>query len=335
MKRMLTFDDVWLQPFYNNVDSRTEPTLTTKLTKNCTIGTPIIASSMESVIGPELADVLLSRKSMPIFHRFTSEDVIRDWVNRYGGNSFISWGVNNLNKLWKLLESCNQSPAGICFDVAHGHSEKMKEAVVETKYRYPKLDVIAGAVCTKIAVHDLISWGADAIRVGIGPGSACTTRGVTGFGLPQFSAIQDCATIGNRFKVPIIADGGIRSSADIVKALAAGASTVMIGKMFSATEESAAQKRGGPPSKESYGGMREAYYRGQASEAFQRDGRVPEGTDGWIPVSGSAKDLFDTLEAGIRSGLTYGGARSIEELQKHATFVEVTPSFQTEAGTRL
>jgi len=337
MKRMLTFDDVWLQPFFNNVDSRTEPNLGTLLSKDCFIETPLVASCMESVIGDELADLLIERGSAPIFHRFTTKKIIREWIQKYTYKAFISWGVNDIDNLLALIKESGSRPRGVCLDVAHGHSVKMERAIKTLKDANSALEIIAGAVCTKIAVHDLAGWGADAVRVGIGPGSACTTRSVTGFGTPQFSSIQECATVGKRLKVPIIADGGIRDSGDIVKALAAGAQTVMIGKLFAATTESAAQKRAGRVVRSIGRTDQEmlALYRGQASEVFQRQGLVPEGKEGWIPVTGSAKDLMDQLEAGIKSGLTYGGARSIQELQEHATFVEVTSSFQAEAGTRL
>lgn len=348
MKTMLTFDDVILQPYYNNVESRTEPSLETWLTRNHKIGSPILAANMQCVIGPELADVLTSFGSTPIFHRFTTSEQIKEWVAAYP-SCFISWGVNNVKELINLLDDMNPVlPTGVCFDIAHGHSLKMRQAI-ETFKRSYDLDVIAGNVCRGTAVHDLANWGADAVKVGIGPGAACTTRKVTGFGAPQFSAIQECAKVAFARKIPVIADGGIRGTDDIVKALAAGACTVMMGKAFCATDQSDAEKayrdRGGmiysakrreldvegklPPTEPV------ARYRGQASAAFQRKGLKPEGEEAWIPVTGSAGELLDDLHKGIRSGLTYGGARTIKELQEHASFVQVTPSYAQEAGTRL
>jgi IMP dehydrogenase len=367
MKKMFTFDDVALMPFYNNVDSRTEPSLKTLLTKDIQIDTPILASTMDSVIGPELAGVLSNRGSMPIYHRFTISDQMVKWVDSHdNGKCFISWGVNHIESLIDTIERCVHPPLGVCFDVAHGHSLKMKQAIEEFKEAYPStIKVIAGAVCTKVAIHDMAHWGADAIRVGIGPGSCCTTREVTGFGAPQFTAIQECAEVAKRLKIPIIADGGIRNSRDIVLALAAGASTVMIGRLFAATNESAAQKKqdlclnclgGGIDinldlAAKLYNGHLDpkcihcegtghlegvkALYKGQASEDYQQEGRVPEGKEGWLPVTGSAHELLDRLEGGIRSGLTYGGARTIEELQDHAIFTEVTATYQEEMRARI
>ena len=212
----------------------------------------------------------------------------------------------------------------------------MMKFVEEVKQSHPHCEVIAGNVCTAMAYHDLINAGADAVKVGVGPGAACTTRMVTGFGVPQFTAIRECAVIAEKLRVPLIADGGIRNSRDLVLALAAGASSVMLGKLFSLTKESAAQKRAANcPS-----GM-ESKYRGQASADFQKDffggvkkDTVPEGVDFWAPVTGSAQDFIDDMLGGLRSGLTYGGAKSIKELQRKAEFVEVTGMYMHEAMPR-
>src|SRR3989344_739946 len=188
-----------------------------------------------------------------------------------------------------------------------------------------------------MAYHDLVNAGADAVKVGVGPGAACTTRMVTGFGIPQFTAVQDCARIADKLRVPLIADGGIRTSRDVVLALAAGASTVMIGKLFSLTRESAAPKR---ESAESPTGM-EAKLRGQASADFQNEfygglkaKTVAEGTHFWAPVNGSAEELIANLFGGIRSGMTYGGARNLKELQRKAEFIRVSNSYFEESKPR-
>jgi IMP dehydrogenase len=333
-KRGYTFDDVALVPQFNNVPSRTEPSLETWLTKNRKIDIPVICANMDTAINEELADILLKAGSIPIFHRFTQMGEQEKWVKKYQENTFISCGILKLDETKKLLD---MGARGVCIDVAHGHSDRMFHFIEELKRTHPDKEVIAGNVCTAMAYHDLVNAGADAVKVGVGPGAACTTRMITGFGVPQFTAIYDCAKIAEKLRVPLIADGGIRNSRDVVLALAAGASTVMVGKLFSMTKESAAPKR---PSERSPTGL-EAKFRGQASEDFQNDfygglkeKTVAEGIDFWGPVTGSAHQLLEQLLGGLRSGLTYGGARNIKELQRKAEFVEVGPSYMHESKPR-
>lgn len=334
MKKAHTFDDVALVPQFNNVPSRTEPSLETWLTKNRKMHIPLLSSNMDTVIGEELADILIANGSIPLFHRFTTFEVQQKWVKKYGENTFISCGIQKIDETRALLDL---GAAGVCIDVAHGHSDRMFRFVQELKRTHPDKEVIAGNVCTAMAYHDLVNAGADAVKVGVGPGAACTTRLVTGFGVPQFSAIYDCAKIAEKLRVPLIADGGIRNSRDVVLALAAGASSVMIGKLFALTKESAAQKRASQTAPSG----QEAKFRGQASEDFQNDfygglkGKtVAEGVDFWGAVSGTALELIGQLLGGLRSGLTYGGARNIKELQRKAEFVEVTGSYMAESRPR-
>lgn len=336
MKKAYTFDDVALVPQFNNVPSRTEPSLETWLTKNRKMHIPIVCSNMDTAISEELADILLEQGSTPIFHRFTNFEGQKAWVKKYGERTFISCGIRpqHLDDVRKLLDL---GAAGTCIDVAHGHSDKMFEFIRQIKATHPHKDVIAGNACTPMAYHDLVNAGADAVKVGVGPGAACTTRMVTGFGVPQFTAIYDCAKVAEKLRVPLIADGGIRNSRDVVLALAAGASSVMTGKLFALTHESAAPKRRTEHNSSGY----EAKYRGQASEDFQndyygglKDKTVAEGIDFWAPVSGSAQELLDNLLGGLRSGLTYGGAKSIKELQRKAEFVEVSLAYMKESMPR-
>jgi len=335
MKQGLTFDDVALVPVFNNVESRTEPCVATQLTRGCGMSIPIVASNMDTVIGPALAKVLMEVGSVPIFHRFTTFEQKVQWINDFP-TSFLSSGIRtgDVIELEKILEET--SLAGVCFDIAHGHDARLLDIVSSLKYKYPELEVIAGNVCTADAYRDLVNAGATAVKVGIGPGAACTTRKVTGFGVPQFTAIQDIAAVKKKLLVPIIADGGIRGSADIVKALAAGADSVMLGKLFALTNESAAPKKLWHTNP-----VGQAKYRGQASADFQedyfgatKDGTVPEGETFWAPVSGPAIDLIQKLMAGLRSGMTYGGARNITELQRKAEFIQVTGNYEAESSPR-
>lgn len=333
MRRSYTFDDVALVPQFNNIPSRTEPNLESWLTRNRKVKIPLIASNMDTVIGEELAEILIQNGSIPIFHRFTSFENQVKWVKKFGNQTFISCGIqtHTMDETARLLDL---GALGCCIDVAHGHSDRMFHMIENLKKKFPDKEIIAGNVCTAMAYHDLVNAGADAVKVGVGPGAACTTRMVTGFGVPQFSAIYECAQIAEKLRIPLIADGGIRSSRDVCLALAAGASSVMIGKLFAMTNEGASQKRQGAKGVE-------AKYRGQASEDFQNDfygqlkeKTVAEGIDFWAPVSGSAQSVIDTILGGLRSGLTYGGAKNIKELQRKAEFVEVTNSYIQESVPR-
>lgn len=334
MRHALTYDDVALVPQFNNIPSRTEPLLESWLTRKLKVGIPILAANMDTVISEELAEILIAQGSIPIFHRFTPFEAQEKWVKKFRDKTFISCGIQKIEETRKLLDL---GALGVCIDVAHGHSERMFKHIEELKEKHPEKEIIAGNVCTAMAYHDLVNAGADAVKVGVGPGAACTTRMVTGFGVPQFTAVQDCARIAEKLRVPLIADGGIRTSRDVVLALAAGASTVMVGKLFSQTLESAAPKR----KSDKYPSGHEAKFRGQASVDFQNEfygglkaKTVAEGIDFWGPVSGTAEELIANLLGGIRSGMTYGGARNIKELQRKAEFVQVTSSYIHESKPR-
>src|SRR3989338_1717510 len=334
MRDGFTYDDVALVPQFNNIPSRTEPSLESWLTKKLKIGIPILAANMDSVINETLAEILITHGSMPIFHRFTAFEEQKKWVQKFPGKTFVSCGIQKLDETKELLDL---GAIGVCIDVAHGHSDRMFRHIEEIKRTHSEKEVIAGNVCTAMAYHDLVNAGADAVKVGVGPGAACTTRIVTGFGVPQFTAVQDCARIAEKLRVPLIADGGIRTSRDVVLALAAGASSVMSGKLFAFTKESAAQKR----ASESSPKRLEAKYRGQASVDFQneyygglKEKTVAEGVDFWGPVAGSVEEVLADLLGGLRSGLTYGGARNIKELQRKAEFIEVSCHYLVESGPR-
>jgi IMP dehydrogenase len=297
------------------------------------MGVPIIASNMDTVIGPELAQVMTDEGSIPIFHRFTTFDQKVEWLQLFP-DAFISSGIkdDDIKEAIKLVELHNLK--GVCIDIAHGHDSRMKQAIEALKRSGAK--VIAGNVCSRDAYKDLVDWGADAVKVGVGPGAACTTRTMTGFGVPQFTAIYEIGKEAQKRHVPFIADGGISGPDDVIKALAAGASSVMMGKMFAVCEESAAEKRGEHPG-------REARYRGQASAEFQeeyygevKDGTIPEGEAMWAPVTGSARDLLKHLSAAIRSAFNYGGARDVYELQRkcRGQFMPVGGGYLEESKVR-
>jgi IMP dehydrogenase len=219
-------------------------------------------------------------------------------------------------------------------DIAHGHSDHVTNMVRSLKQKFPTVPIIAGNVATAQGVQDLVKAGADAVKVGVGSGSICTTRIVTGFGVPQLTAIIDCAEIGQTLKVPIIADGGIRNSGDMTKSLAAGASTVMIGGLLAGTDES-------PGATVIRADRRYKIVRGMASLSANIERRrldkselaieewgevVPEGVEATVPYKGAVADVIYQLVGGLRSGLSYAGAHSIEELWQLAEFICITPS---------
>ena len=222
----------------------------------------------------------------------------------------------------------------ITVDTAHGHSKGVLEAVKKIKSKYPDLQIIAGNVATAEAVKDLIDAGADCVKVGIGPGSICTTRVVSGVGVPQLTAVMDCVGEANKYGVPIIADGGIKYSGDIVKALAAGASVCMMGSLLAGCDEA-------PGETEIYQGRSYKVYRGMGSLAamacgskdryFQEGNKklVPEGVEGRVPYKGYVSDTLFQLLGGIRSGMGYLGAGTLTQLFETSRFV-----LQTSAGLR-
>ncbi|WP_368488945.1 IMP dehydrogenase [Clostridium sp. BJN0013] len=222
----------------------------------------------------------------------------------------------------------------ITVDTSHGHSQGVLNAVKIIKEKYPDIEIIAGNVATAEATRDLIEAGADSIKVGIGPGSICTTRIISGVGVPQLTAVMDCVEEANKYDVPIIADGGIKYSGDIVKALAAGAKVVMMGSMFAGCEEA-------PGETEIYKGRSYKVYRGMGSLAamacgskdryFQEGNKklVPEGVEGRVPYKGPLADTIFQLLGGIRSGMGLLGAPTLKDLYEKATFV-----VQSSAGLR-
>lgn len=255
----------------------------------------------------------------------------KDELGRLRVGAAIGVGANRLEQAERLLKA----GADVLFiDSAHGHSKNVIETIKEIKYHFPDCQLIAGNVATAEGAEALIKAGADGIKVGIGPGSICTTRIVAGAGVPQLTAIHNCAVVAEKYGIPVIADGGIRFSGDIVKALAAGAHAVMIGNLFAGTEEA-------PGETILYEGRTYKVYRGMGSlsamakrggsERYGQEGEdlsklVPEGIEGKVPYRGPVSNMIYQLVGGIRSGMGYCGCRTIEELRKKAKFIKITPA---------
>ena len=227
----------------------------------------------------------------------------------------------------------------LVLDSAHGHSKNIIETLKKIKSEYPNIPIMAGNIATKIAAKDLIEAGADAIKVGIGPGSICTTRIIAGIGVPQLTAIMDVFEVAKEYDIPVIADGGIRYSGDIVKALAAGAKAVMMGSIFAGTDEA-------PGETIIYGGRKFKTYRGMGSigamekgskdryfqsEIEESEKLVPEGVEGMVPYKGGVKDIIYQLLGGLKAGMGYNGAETIEKLRKNAEFIKITSASMHES----
>jgi IMP dehydrogenase len=246
------------------------------------------------------------------------------------GRLRVAAAVGITGNMMDRIEALNNARVdAIVLDTAHGHSEGVLEAVRKVKAKYPDLQVVAGNVATGSATKALIEAGADAVKVGIGPGSICTTRVVAGVGVPQITAISDCAEVAAQYDVPIIADGGIKYSGDVVKAIAAGGYICMMGSLFAGCEES-------PGETELYQGRKYKVYRGMGSLAamekgskdryFQEDAKklVPEGVEGRVPYKGLVEDTIYQMIGGLRSGMGYAGTHTIEELRTRGQFVKIT-----------
>jgi len=249
----------------------------------------------------------------------------------------VGVGADAMDRLKALVDA---KVDVVVIDTAHGHSANVIRRVNDFKNAFPELQIIAGNVATAAATEALIKAGADCVKVGIGPGSICTTRVVAGIGVPQITAVMDCAEIADKYNIPVIADGGIKYSGDIVKALAAGASTVMLGSMLAGTEES-------PGEVFLYQGRQFKSYRGMGSigamaqahgssdryfqEGASAEKLVPEGVEGRIAYKGKVADVIYQMVGGLKSGMGYVGCATIDELRKDADFVKITSASLVES----
>lgn len=319
----LTFDDVLIMPKKSEARSRRDPSLKTRITKTKTIDLPFISANMDTVTESKMAIAMSQLGGLGIVHRFMNVDqqVLHIEEIKQSGAQIISASIGVNGDFKERAHALVKAGVNLMtIDIAHGHSLHMMETLKWLKDTFSNLEVIAGNLATPEAAVDLIEAGADAIKVGIGPGSMCTTRVITGCGVPQLTAIALCAEITKQYQVPLIADGGIRTSGDIVKALAAGADTIMLGSMLSGTIETPGDIVNG-----------KKQYRGMASKKAQiswrgdmPQGMAPEGESTYVPVKGHVSDVIHELSGGLRSGMTYINAYTIEEIKNKAQFMEMT-----------
>lgn len=321
----LSYDDVLLVPQRSPVDSRRDVDLGTNLTDDIELDLPLLSSPMDTVTEAELAIALSQAGGFGTIHRFaTVEDQASEIraVAATDGRVGAALGIDE-DVLVRADAAVEAGADCLVVDVAHGHLEKCLDAVERVDDEFPATPLVAGNVVTADAVEDLHAAGADCIKVGVGPGSHCTTREVAGVGVPQFTAVRECARAAREHGLRIVADGGVRSSGDAVKALLAGADTVMMGSFFAGTDES-------PAELVEYEGRTYARSRGLASEAAAEertdkleDVTVEEGVEGLSPYRGPLAEAVAEFAGGIRSGLSYCGGHDIPAARENAEFVRV------------
>ena len=327
----LTFDDVLLIPAWSEVLPR-EVSLKTQFTKNISLDIPLASAAMDTVTEAPMAIALAKEGGIGVLHKnMTAERQAEEVAKTKAAGGKVAAGVgitaDAVNRAELLVKA---GVDAIVLDSAHGHSKGVLNALKKIKKAFPGIDVVVGNVATSEGTRDLINAGADAVKVGIGPGSICTTRVVAGVGVPQLTAIYDCAEAAKPFGIPVIADGGLRYSGDIVKALAAGASTVMCGSILAGADETPgdiiADFKNGKLFKVYRGmGSIDAMEAGSRDRYFQTGAMklVPEGIVGKVPYKGPVYDIIYQLIGGLRSGMGYCGARTIQELW-NARFVRIT-----------
>ncbi|MBL8122050.1 IMP dehydrogenase [Candidatus Saccharibacteria bacterium] len=354
----LTFNDVLLRPGYSGFD-RADINLQTKLTKKLSLQAPFISAPMDTVTEGRLAIALAEQGGVGIVHRnLTAEQQAAEVKQVKDAGYLVGAAVGSSAGYESRVEALVAAGADfILVDSAHGYAKKVIDTVKFIKEHY-EVEVMAGNIATADGAKALIEAGADSLRVGMGPGAICSTRIVSGMGVPQLSALLEIKPVAHAAGVPVVADGGLVNSGDALKALAAGASTVMMGRMFAATEESPGEvtrfKADQVPSRfrsildgsdeyvfKSYRGMGSIGAMKKGLEISSEDefhGKnytgdvlVAEGVEGLVPSSGAVKQLVSMWVGGMMSGMYYVGARTIEELWEKAQFMQITQASLTES----
>jgi|TARA_R110000824_G_scaffold401474_2_gene612284 IMP dehydrogenase len=339
-KQTVSYDDILLSPQYSNIKSRTDINIGNGLGGRDHFSLPIIASPMDTISGIAMAHAMYDAGGLCIFHRYSAIKKQASQVTgaiRGRGAMSPAAAIGVTGEYLDRARALYDAGAHIlCIDVAHGHHNLMKNALQELRKVFGNtVHIMAGNVATLEGFVDVATWGADSVRVGVGGGSICSTRIQTGHGIPTLESIiaTRVAKHGGRFKnVKVIADGGIKSSGDIVKALACGADFVMVGSLLAGSDECPGEII------ETREGKFKAY-RGMASKDAQLEWRGKtaslEGVSTVVPYRGPVADILTELDRGIRSGLSYSGARSIRELQEKAQFVIQSPAGQAESSTHI
>jgi IMP dehydrogenase len=328
------FDDVLLTPKYSNIKSRSEVSLKTKLSSAISLDLPVISSPMDTVTESRMACAMQKAGGLGVIHRYNTikeQKQLVKFVAAQGDSVAAAIGVTG-DFLERAQEVVAAGADVVCVDVAHGHHVMMRDALKKLRNHFSdELHIMAGNVATLQAFDELADWGANSIRVGIGGGSICSTRIVTGHGVPTLQSVLDCSL--SRHDVKLIADGGIKTTGDIVKAIAAGADFVMIGSMLAGTNETPGAVLETP------GGEKYKEYRGMASKKAQHSWRgkssTPEGVATTVPYKGSVKHTLQDIDGGLRSGLSYSGARTTKEFQNKANLILQSGASQLESNTHI
>lgn len=332
MRKVLTFDDVALVPKYSDITSREQVDISVDLDAILTLDIPIVGAPMDTVVGTEMAIALGEAGTFGVLHRYNTieeqSEMVTAVTSGTNAESPVAAAIGATGDfLERAMELHGAGAEILCIDVAHGHHSHVKRAIGILRGKFGSdIHIMAGNVATAEAFVDLSNWGADSIRVGVGGGAACSTRVRTGHGIPVLESIRQCSE--SEGSALLIADGGMRHSGDVTKALAAGADLVMVGSLLAGTDEAP-----GTVITDERTGRKYKVYRGMASRDAQAEWRsrvsVVEGVSTTVPYKGTVLDTLDDLNGGIRSGLSYSGCSNLNELRLTATFVQ-----QTSAGLK-
>tara|TARA_B100001057_G_scaffold306612_1_gene306725 strand:- start:295 stop:1374 length:1080 start_codon:yes stop_codon:yes gene_type:complete len=333
IKEALTFDDVLLLPKYSDIlPSKTN--IFIQLTKKISLKVPFITSAMDTVTESKMAMAIASAGGMGVIHRNLDIKKQSIEVKKVKNKKLVVGAAIGTNQedLDRARSLVSNGVDLIVIDTAHGHSKKVLQTLLKIKKITKKIPVCVGNIATAEAAKRLYNDGADIIKVGIGPGSICTTRMVAGIGVPQISAIMEVKKALNKKKIKIISDGGIKFSGDIAKALAAGADAIMMGSIFAGTYESPGKKfRYNGKFYKQYRGMGSigAMSSGSANRYFQKNFKdkskfVPEGVEGRVEYKGKVEKIIYQLQGGLRSSMGYIGAKNLREINKKAKFIKIT-----------
>ena len=335
----LSYDDVLLVPQYSDIQSRSEINIGVNLDGHHVFSLPIVASPMDTVTEAAMAIKMGKLGGMAILHRYNTieeqVELVRNVRAELPADLPVAAAVGVTGDyLERAIAIVDNGASILCLDIAHGHHSLMKDALFTLKTNLSDdVHIMAGNVATREAFEDLVVWGADSVRVGIGGGSICSTRIQTGHGVSTLQSIIDCSKASHSSGVAIIADGGIKNSGDMVKALAAGAHMVMVGSLLAGTTETPGEII------KNKDGREYKVYRGMASKEAQMKWRGKtsslEGISAFVASKGPLAQVVNELETGIRSGFSYSGARCLNELHANVKFIKQTNASISESSTHI